>query len=292
MQYRSSSTMRCRPLTWPSTLRRRFWRASLFSMYPGRMVLRSSVPIYPYRVSAPRCADRGPGPAGGLQSPRIPSPSSLMPLARASAKCSSHSPHLLAPRLVRPAPGHGRERVVRRERGWRRPAGPPFHARPSIAGARRAALVRTCASSRSLKAGSTSRPKSSSDSQMCSWRFLPACRTKMTWSTPACSNRSRYSRTCCRRSRRPAQPCAVASRPAWPPGAPGAVPSRSRASSPGRRAARGIRSRRRSTRAGAPRRRSSARASSRRSSHPPGRGRAPPSRRGGTSSASRTRCSG
>ena len=31
---------------------------------------------------------------------------------------------------------------------------------------------------------------------MCSWRFLPACRTKMTWSTPACSKRSRYSRTC------------------------------------------------------------------------------------------------
>ena len=45
---------------------------------------------------------------------------------------------------------------------------------------------------------------------MCSWRFLPACRTKMTWSTPACSKRSRYARDLRRRPGRTPQPGAVA----------------------------------------------------------------------------------
>src|ERR1700712_5437900 len=59
----------------------------------------------------------------------------------------------------------------------------------SIAGARRRALACTCASSRSTNSGSTSLPKISIASMMCSWRLRPAWRTKITWSTPASSHR-------------------------------------------------------------------------------------------------------
>ena len=38
MQYRSSSTMRCRPRTCPSMRRNRFWTASFWSTYPGSAI--------------------------------------------------------------------------------------------------------------------------------------------------------------------------------------------------------------------------------------------------------------
>ena len=66
----------------------------------------------------------------------------------------------------------------------------------STVGASRSALALTWASSRSLNSGSTWVPNSSSDSQMCSWRFLPACMMKISWSIPASSNRTRKSRIC------------------------------------------------------------------------------------------------
>ena len=87
-----------------------------------------NTPIGYRRTSAVRWGDdRRHQAATALNLPRIPSPSSRMPLARASAKLLQPEPHLLAPRLVRPAPGHGRERVVRRERRWERLMLPPLH---------------------------------------------------------------------------------------------------------------------------------------------------------------------
>ena len=54
----------------------------------------------------------------------------------------------------------------------------------SMTGASRCSLSRCSFSSRSANSGSTSRPNSSSASMMCSWRFLPAWKQKITWSTP------------------------------------------------------------------------------------------------------------
>ena len=115
---------------------------------------------------------------------------------------------------------------------------------------------------------------------MCSWRFLPACITKMTWSTPASSKRGRYSRIC----------SGVPVAPRSPVVSPAATlaPSRSwlqRGLDLGRVAPLGppldeLLPTRRSCPARGRRRCSSGRASSRRSCRPRARGRAPPPRSG------------
>ena len=57
----------------------------------------------------------------------------------------------------------------------------------SISGPTFCALRSRYAGSRSLNSGMTSLANSSSDSQMCSCLLLPACITKISWSTPASS---------------------------------------------------------------------------------------------------------
>ena len=85
------------------------------------------------------------------------------PASPASPRCPSRRPSAAA------SPGRNSPAAARAARARAAP--------PSMRGLddRRqpGRLGLTCASSRSLKAGSTSRPNSSSDSQMCSWRFLP-----------------------------------------------------------------------------------------------------------------------
>ena len=76
------------------------------------------------------------------------------------------------------------ERVVGRSAAA---GGPPRACAPSPrrSPARAAAPCRAASfSSRSVNSGSTSRPNSSRLSMMCSWRFLPAWKQKITWSTP------------------------------------------------------------------------------------------------------------
>ena len=80
--------------------------------------------------------------------------------------------------------GAWRERRSRREAGAGGRAG-PGRRRPPGPGA--SALSFSIASARSWNSGMTSRAKSSSDSQMSSWRFRPAWLTKINWSTPASS---------------------------------------------------------------------------------------------------------
>ena len=160
-----------------------------------------------------RAGPRRSGAAASPRGSRAPRRGCPWPGRRRSSRASRASPRFRSRRPSAGAwPGTSSPAAARAARGScaRRSMA------ASSAGASRADFARTCASSRSLKAGSTSRPNSSSDSQMCSWRFLPACRTKMTWSTPASSNRSRYARTCAGRPGRAAQARAVARRQLGP----------------------------------------------------------------------------
>jgi hypothetical protein len=66
-----------------------------------------------------------------------------------------------------------------------RPAAARFRSKAAATyGASASALRAARAASRSLNSGITEAANSSSDSQMCSWRFLPPCWMKMVWSTP------------------------------------------------------------------------------------------------------------
>ena len=62
-------------------------------------------------------------------------------------------------------------------------------------GASSSALRAARAASRALNSGMTVEAKSSSASQMCSWRFLPPCWMKIVWSTPYSSNARRDARS-------------------------------------------------------------------------------------------------
>ena len=226
------------------------------------------------------------------QPPRIPSPSSRMPLARASAKFVQPEP--ASPRSPSRPPSAGAWRGRSSPRGSGGGAGSCARRSraASTAGASRAALARHLGLVPLLEGRehlATEELERLADVLVAVVAGLQhedhLVDARLLEPLEVLAHLRRSSR--CARAGRCGRPP-----PAWPRAAPGAVPSRSRVSSPDRRVAGGTRSRRRSNPGGARRRRSSARGNSRRSSHPRDRGRVPPARRDGTSSASRTRCSG
>ena len=149
------------------------------------------------RAAAPAVARSPPGPAPPAPADRRPCrPAGTgLPVARTSLRGRPGRPRTASRsrrascgsrrcRRGRPSPAAWPGTRSRRSAAAGDPSAGLRAITASMTGASRCSLSRCSFSSRSANSGSTSRPNSSSASMMCSWRFLPAWKQKITWSTP------------------------------------------------------------------------------------------------------------